>query len=292
MRETGGAQTIQQVEQVPGKKLGKLPAKSGLRALHLARFATPAKTLPTATKFWPNRRAFPKRSFGNRSYGDCTRASQAIAAMRMERLEVHRTPVITDEEVIRVYKEMTTRRYGADWINDAANADTGGYEEDALADWRNPATTFKDAKGRPLVIDAFLKINHADPYELKNALFTAGAHGIKVCWNLPNAFQQLLPPEAWDIPQGQALTGDWMPGSWGGHSMFARDFDEDGVWIPHQWDEDDQLVTWAAVAAYMDEAHLVIDSMDTWRKMPGIKKVIDLDGIRRAVNHVSAIKVA
>lgn len=268
-----------------GPKLGRLPAKSDPRALMFARFAVEPKVLPKATNFWPKRSAFPIRSFGNRRYGCCTRAKQAIAAMRMERLETRRTPQITDEEVIRVYTEMSDRLYGG--------GDNGAYETDALSEWRRPELTFKDTKGRPLTIDAFLRINAADHQELKSALATAKAHGIEICLNLPRAFETILPPLPWDIPDGQPLIGSWQAGTWGGHSMHARDYDKFGMWLNHTWDIPDQRISWKALAAYCDEAHFVIDSFNFWRaKKAAAAKLIDFAGIKKAVNKLSSQKIA
>jgi hypothetical protein len=267
-----------------GKKLGRLPSKSDTRALMFSRFAQPRKALPPRTNFWPRRTGFPLRSFGNREVGDCTIASQANAAMRMERLETRRTPQIADEEAKRVYFAMTERLYGG--------GDTGAYETDALNNWRDPALTFKDTKGRPLTIDAYVRINASDVEEIKNALVTAAQHGIKFCISLPNAFQDISPPNDWAIPDGQALLGDWQAGSWGGHSMYGRDYDEIGMWFAHSWEEPDQRITWPAVMAYVDEVHLPIDSLDAWRQKPGIKKVLDLPGLKAAVNKVSSQKIA
>ena len=96
------------------KKLGRLPSKSDTRALMFSRFAAAPKKLPKATNFWSTRSAFPNRTFGNNQWGDCTRAKQAIASMRMERLETTRTAQITDAEVVRVYREMSERLYGGE----------------------------------------------------------------------------------------------------------------------------------------------------------------------------------
>ena len=87
--------------------------------------------------------------------------------------------------------------------------------------------------------------------------------------------------------------GRWLPGSWGGHSMWARDYDEAGIWLVHTWGMRDQRLTWRAAAIYLDEAHLVIDSFDYWRKKkPGADRLIDFKGLRKAVNRVSSRKIA
>src|SRR4051812_32342073 len=94
-------------EKLPDRRLGKAPAKSSAKLLQLRNFADTGAIAPDKFMFWEKRKEFPLRSYGNREVGDCTRASQALATMRLERLETRRTlKNITDEEVVRVYFEM------------------------------------------------------------------------------------------------------------------------------------------------------------------------------------------
>ena len=262
--------------------LGRAPTRSDTRALMFAKFVAPPAKIPLKSAFWKKRAPFPNRSFGNLQIGCCTRAKQAVASLRMERIETRSTATITDAEIERVYYAMTGRLYGG--------GDTGAYETDALSEWRKPELTFTDTKARTLTIDAYLRLNPWDHDELRAAMWTAGAHGIAICLNLPLGFQG--EGGTWDCPDG-ALTGIWTPGSWGGHSMWAFEYEERGIWLDHTWERPPQLLTWRAAARYLDEAHLVIDSMDYWRKKkPVAKKAIDFAGITKAVNAVSSQKLA
>lgn len=283
--EDGTVAATNEAEVGPGR-LGRLPAKSDPRALLLARLAPKlSETPPPSTNFWRTRTPFPLRSFGNLQYGDCTRAKQANAIRRMERIETRRTPAIEDAEVVRAYLDMTDRLYGG--------GDTGAFETDALDCWRRVEQTIHDIQGRALTIDAYLRVNHLDQIELRSALALAGAHGLAICLNLPLAFQALVPPQDWDVPEGQALINEWMPGSWGGHSLWATDYDRSGLWLEHTWELPRQRLTWRAVAAYCDEAHIVIDNLDYWRtKKTQAAKALDLAAVRRAVNKVSSLKIA
>jgi hypothetical protein len=275
---------MNEIPVAPDKRLGRLPTRSDTRALLFSRFAMPVIDVPPTSNFWPRRSPFPLRTFGNREYGDCTIASQAVGAQRMERLEVGRRASITDDEVIRVYVALSDRLYGG--------GDNGAYETDALDNWRRKDLTFRDTQKRPLTIDAYVRLNPHDHRELKTAIWTAGAKGIKICINLPAAFSRIDPPANWDIPAGQALVGEWMPGSWGGHSMWCRDYDEVGIWVPHTWGMHDQRITWPAVAAYVDEAHMVIDSLNEWRqRLERMPSLLNLDAIADAVNQVSPVKI-
>ncbi len=267
---------------LPIGRLGKLPAKSSPKSLLLTDFAQPdvPPNPPASTSFWKKKAKFPLRTFGNTQFGDCTRAKQAIAAMRMERIETGRTPQITDDEVIRVYEEMENRLYGG--------GDNGAFEEDALSEWRKPDLTFRDSKGNPLTIEAFLKIQQADLTAVKNSIVAAKSHGIAICMNLPKAFA--TQKAKWDIPEGQSLTGDYLPQSWGGHSMFVDEYNEFGLRHPTTWGIPDIWISWKAFLAYCDESHLFIDSIDAWRKK-GADKFINLDAVKDAVNQVSSQKI-
>lgn len=270
------------------RRLGRIAPKASRKALMFADFIK-YMDLPKASNLWAKRTPIPLRTFGNLEYGDCTRAKQAVAAMRMERLEQKRTITITDDEVIRVYREMCIREYGSD-------ADEGAYEEDALNAWRREEYTFKDTAGRPYTIDAFLRINSKNINEVKAGLALSGAKGIAVCFNLPEAFYDILPPNTWAIPEGQALTGPWVPGSWGGHSMWAHGYNERGLFVDHTWELQPQLVTWDAVATYMDEAYMVIDSIDSWRKTLKAAKekvgaALNIKKVVEAVNDVSSLQI-
>jgi hypothetical protein len=276
-------------------KLGKLPAKSNKKALLFNNFVDTTIVPPKSFNLWAKRAKFPSHVYGNDSVGDCTRASQVESAMRMERLETRTTPLVADNEVIRVYFDMTWRHYGdgasgapmpVGWNTPGGDGDLGAYEEDALSDWRRPEYTFKDSKGHALTIDAFTKVNQADQNAVKLAIYTTAGHGVKLCFNIPLAWasQDLN----WGAPPtGTPLIGDWMPGSWGGHSTYGYAYSEKGVDII-TWGEH-RIVSWEAFAIYCDEAYWVLDSVDAWRRKKSTG--INIPKLVEAVNDVSSYKI-
>jgi hypothetical protein len=281
--------SINNPRAIDGKATGKRPARGDPRTLNFATFVRLDKA-PAQYDPWKRRTPFPGRTFGNRSVGCCTIASQCNHMARLERVEAKRTPQIADDECLRVYYAMTERLYGG--------GDTGAYELDALKNWRDPALTFRDTTSHPLTIDAFTRVNHANPEEVKVAIAMSGRFGIKLCLNLPNAFARIDPPMPWDIPEGQSMTGDWEPGTWGGHSLYADAYDKEGVRLVHSWYEGEgvryqQTLTWRAFAAYVDECYFVLDSVDGWRKRTPEKLAAGLDvaGITKAVRKVSRYPV-
>jgi hypothetical protein len=272
---------INEQQLIVGKRLGRMPSKSTRKALQFADFFRFLE-VPTSAVYWKRKTPIPLRTYGNNHWGDCTRAKQAVAATRMERIEQRRLIEISDEEVIRVYVDMSDRLYGG--------GDNGAYEDDALNEWRNPETTFRDMKGNPYTIDAYLRINAKNLDEMKAALAFSQAKGIAVCFNLPVAWDN--DEQVWSVPADGHLVGQWVPGSWGGHSLWARDYDADGPYVDQTWGFGPTKVTWEAIAAYCDEAHLVIDSVDAWRKKstsPKVKRA--LSDVRDAVNAVSSLHI-
>lgn len=269
----------------PVRRLGRLPMKSTRKALMFSDFFKFLK-LPKSQTYWTTVKPIPLRTYGNDNHGCCTIAKQAVAATRMERLEQRKTIHVTDEEVLRVYYNMTTQLYGG--------GDTGAYEDDALNRWRNPDLTFRDDKGNPYTIDAYLRINAKNHDELRAALALAGAKGIAICLNLPAAWQQVDPPATWGIPEGQPLIGPWMPGTWGGHSLWGNGYTTEGLIPDHTWPNcPNNIVTWEACSTYLDEAHLVIDSVNAWKSISKTNTAVrfDLSGVRDAVNAVSSIQL-
>jgi hypothetical protein len=265
---------------VQGIRLGGTVPKGDTRLLHLSNYTDLTKTPPDKTNFWPKRTAFKPRSFGNIDLGDCTRAKQAWAILRMERLEQKSTVDITDEEVIHQYTVMENDLYGG--------GDQGAFEMDALNYWRREDKTIRDTKGRPYTIDAFTNVNQKNIVEFKNSLALSAAHGLAVTFALPFNWSE-NPEGTWDLPDGQQPIGPWQPGSWGYHSMLAIDYDSKGVYLDSTWNLPVGLITWKAFATYSSECYSFIDSIDKWRKTKG--KLVDLDGLKKDVNRVSSVKI-
>lgn len=275
-----------------GIRLGKLKPKNSLKALLFADFLrTAAPAPPKRYNFWKKRAPFPERDFGNTEHGCCTIASQALLALRMERLEQNRTIDFDTDEILRVYYNMTKRLYSTEWEYEYYKGDTGAYEMDALSNWRNPDLTFRDSKGRPYTIEAYTRVNHLDIEAVKLAFFVTEGKGLKLTFNLPAVLPQMFPKKIWDVPEGQALTGRWAPGSLGGHSMTGvSNYDELGFECPQTWQMPSHWVTWRFFAAYAEEVHVVFDSLNAWKKTKAAK-FINLPAVASAVNAVSDLKI-
>lgn len=264
------------------RKLGKAKAvKSSPKLLHMANYAGDVYVPPTYD-FWSGRTDFPIQDWGNNKYGDCTIASQGEGAQRMERLEQRKTITIPAQSIIDVYFNLTTRLYGG--------GDMGAYELDALNNWRREDLTFRDTYGHPYTIQAFTAINHRSIDEVKKALYLSGSKGIKVCFALPLAWASRT-DYVWDIPEGQQPIGEWLPYSWGGHSTWSiSKYDKDWVWILSTWQTPPFKMSWRAFSIYADEAYMVIDNVNSWKKRLA-KKEIDFKALVADVNMVSDVKI-
>jgi hypothetical protein len=266
------------------RRLGKSFVKGHPKALIFSDYLSKTVVAPPTYDFYKGKKPIPVHDTGNNEFGCCTIASQAIGAEYLERIEQRRTIQISRDQIVNTYFNMCERVYGS-------RADEGAYEIDALNNWRNADFTFRDYKGRPMTIDAYTKINHANIEEVKKALFLSAGHIIKVCFALPLAWASAY-DNVWDIPEGQKLVGQWTPYSWGGHSMLEiAKYDQWGVTLPSTWNQPAGKISWRAFATYCDEAYLVIDSVNQWKKRL-TKKELNFGKLVSDVNMVSDVKIA
>lgn len=270
-----------EVEQ-ENRRIGKAPSKSHPLMLSAANYLGKAIVIPEVFNYWSKRKKLPSDiDYGNDNNGDCTFASQAVMALKMELQERRRLISIDTDEILRVYYNLTKRLYGG--------GDTGAYELDALSNWRNADLTFRDTKRNPLTIDAYTKVNHSIISEVKKAIFLSAAKGVKVCFNMPIAWANTL---TWDIPEKQLPIGKYLPGSWGGHSMAsAEGYDKDWCYLNHTWTGCGVgKISWKAFAIYCDESYMVIDSVNSWKKKLS-KTDFKASALISDVNNVSDIKI-
>ena len=70
-------------------------------------------------------------------------------------------------------------------------------------------------------LGAYAKLDLANFDEIKLAVSLLGCSSIGL--ELPLMAQKMN--GKWDIPAGQSSTGDWTPGSWGGHNVIIPKYD-------------------------------------------------------------------
>ena len=96
--------------------------------------------------------------------------------------------------------------------------------------------------------------------------------GLWVGWSLPKTWRGA---DMWDVSPGGVVTGDWAPGSWGGHATHAPSYSPSLI----------DVVTWQshipatipAFETYADEAYALI-SLDTWSCLTGDRCPAGVDG--------------
>jgi hypothetical protein len=251
-------------------RLGKQEYVFDERTLKLARVISPTVVFPHHFDFDKTRSAFPLAMWGNDQWGNCVKVAQANEIIRLERLEQRRTLKITASDVVREYKVET----GAQSPGDPRDAGLVMLQNNRL--WRSRGFHFN---GHSFKVAAFGELDPHDHDQLRAAIFLL--HGVQFGLALPRAAQNM---STWDVPAN--FSGpEWAPGSWGGHAVFSKRYDETGIeiltWGEKVW------MTWAFIDRYCDEAWAVVDDFDHWTKRPEI----NVEAIKKHLVEIGATNV-
>ena len=257
--------------EMPGVALGKRDYKYDRRTISLGEILTPMEPPPATFDYDKGKKAFPLDAWGNDKYGDCVFVSQANGLVRLERAEHRRTPNVTAETVVDKYSSLTGCKSPGDVY------DSGYVILDALRDWRNNGWKIgkKDVK-----ISAFGELNYNDGQELRTAIWLLS--GVHLGLSLPsNLYYNNLVHEGatWDLPNPNDDRYENRPGSWGGHAVYSKKYDEGGI----------EILTWgmrvyctnAFLARYLDEAWAVVDKID------GKNKTIDVPALEQILQKIA-----
>lgn len=193
------------------------------------------------------KKPFPLDPWGNDENGDCVFVSEANGLVRMERAESRRTIPVNTDVVLGKYRKLTGSQSPGD------DKDEGYIILDAFSDWLHAGW---EVGSKTHKIHAYGELNKNDPRELRQAIWLLG--GIYVGVGLPLYVHDLVMSgqTTWDIQNGPEAE----PYSWGGHAMFAKRYDEDGIYFL-TWGEEVYLTN-AFIARYCDEAWAVVDALD------------------------------
>lgn len=262
---------------VPERRLGKAEHKADERTLMLARYMADISIRPTFN-FDKGRAAIPLRPWGNNDYGNCVEAAKANAILRLERVEQRRTLPIVDNTVIWWYQRESIRQFGPPapmYPGDAR--DQGLFMLNAFSSWRHEGREIQVGKNlRTFKIAAYGELDPNDTHQLRQAIYLL--YGIHMGFWLPRAAARM--PKVWDY---KGETGpEWEPGSWGGHAVFSKRYDTDGIHVL-TWGEE-ILITDAFVKRYCDEAWAVVDQLDVWRAT----RAFDVDAMLARLREVGA----
>jgi hypothetical protein len=219
---------------VPGMKLGKLDAKfiKGLPTIGLLTAELP----PPPVSITYSGRLRQLGMMANNVTSDCTCAAIGHAIQLWTSVTGTET-VVSDDVILNLYSSA------CGYVRGDANTDNGGVASDVLLYWyKNPVA------GHALA--GFASIRPGNRTSLRDSIYLFGIGYLGV--QLPLTAQR----GDWILPEGQNLTGNWEPGSWGGHAVPACDYDEVGVTVI-SWGRLIK-VSWNWLDAYMDEGYALL----------------------------------
>jgi hypothetical protein len=263
--------------------LGKQPHERDDRTLMLSPLIDADMPYPPTYDLDKGRVPFPSSPWGNDAYGNCVKGGQANQTIRLERVERHTTPKLTDDEVIEEYKAECLREFGAAPQSPGDANDNGLIVLRSLRNWKNIGWDIylgqrsKVKTNQRIFAYGYLTSSEA---QLRRAclLFRGVQFGI----NLPlMARQQISRGQPWDVV---STSGDGEPGSWGGHLVYSCHYDQGGFYVM-TWGMK-QYVTNAFLHTYADERWAVVDAQDPLKTK---SRWLDVDAMMSHLREIGAV---
>jgi hypothetical protein len=222
------------ITAVSAGKLGKLPVRTDVRTLSLARYVDrarlpeppPVLDLAAAVPDWP--------MYRNDTLGDCTVAAAAHMIEAWTAAAHGGAVEVTDGDVLDAFDRVK--------LTDPETGEEGAVVLDVLRDWR------KHGVGGHR-IGAFARVSLHDHALVRTAAWLFGGLYIGLQLPLTAARQQ-----TWDWV-GQ-LTGPARPGSWGGHAVDVVRYSAGSLGVV-TWGRL-QDMTWSFWDRYCDEAYCIV----------------------------------
>ena len=244
-----------------GKKLGVVHDP---RTFQLRRLLTGEDVKPPAHASVAHTiQSFPV--FGNDQFGDCGFAAYGHSVIARERSaqQDNRKVDLTTAQILNAYFNLT------------GGADSGIYLLDGCRYFKDKGVG-RDENGQPHRIQAYAQVQVRDHTEVKRALWQFG--GLYIGAGLPVSAQGQV-GGLWDVT-GPPDQGDSAWGSWGGHAMYALQYDAHGLEVV-TWGQR-QPLTWAWWDAYVDEAYVHITD-DYLRKSGKTPQGFDVQALEDAL---------
>jgi hypothetical protein len=219
---------------IAAHKLGKLPVRTDVRTLRLARYVDVSKLpRPPATLDltrdvgeWP--------MYANDRIGDCTIAAAAHMIEAWTAAATGTAVEVTESSVLAAFDRVK--------LVDPLTGEEGAVELDVLKDWREHGVD----RHR---IAAFVRVATYDHALVRAAAWLFG--GLYIGLALPLTAQT---QDEWDWTG--SLSGDARPGSWGGHAVDVVGYD-DAALTAITWGATKEL-TWSFWDRYVDEAYCIL----------------------------------
>ena len=193
---------------------------------------------------------------GNDDYGDCVFASSCHHIGTWTG-NTSTEQIATEKDALAAYSIFTG------FNPDDPSTDQGANMLDVATRWRNTPIFGH-------MIKAFAAVDLKRLDLVAAAMFLFG--GVWIGWSLPKAWQGA---DSWTMSPGGILTGDWAPGSWGGHATHTPACSPKLLGTK-TWQED-MPVEIPAFEAYAEEGYVLI-STDTWECLTGDQCPAGVDG--------------
>jgi hypothetical protein len=220
--------------QIAAQMLGKLPVRTDVRTLALARYVDSSR-LPsppdafegtTGVDSWP--------MYANDRIGDCTTAAAAHMIEAWTAAGQGQTILLSESAVLDAFDHVK--------LTDPVTGEEGANELDVLRFWRKTGIGGHN-------IGAYARVAVWDQKLVETAAWLFG--GLYIGVQLPlSAHTQPV----WDWTG--SLTGPARPGSWGGHAVDVVRYDRNGLTVV-TWGRL-QVLTWSFWARYCDEAYCIL----------------------------------
>lgn len=250
-------------------KLGKNAPKWDPRTLKLTDFVN-LSTLPQvpAAFDWSMKNGVPLvyPMLGNDKYGDCVFAS-ACHEIGTWTGQTGTEYVASEQNALEAYQAFT----GFD--PETGDNDNGANMLDTAMCWRT-----QPIAGHTIAAFASVDLKRPDLVAAACNLFG----GLWTGWALPTAWQGA---DEWTT--GPSVSGQWTPGSWGGHAVHLALISPAMLGVK-TW-ASNMPVTLAAFSTYCEEAYALI-SRDCWEMLTGDRCPSGVDGaaLQAALKAVTA----
>jgi hypothetical protein len=220
--------------QIAAQMLGKLPVRTDVRTLALARYVDSSQlpTPPNAFDETSNVDSWPM--YANDRIGDCTTAAAAHMIEAWTAAGRGHAILLSERAVLDAFDHVK--------VADPITGEEGAIELDVLRYWRKNGIGGHD-------IGAYARVAVWDQRLVQTAAWLFG--GLYIGLQLPlTAHEQRV----WDWTG--SLTGPARPGTWGGHAVDVVRFDKNGLTVV-TWGRLQEL-TWSFWNRYCDEAYCIL----------------------------------
>jgi len=217
-------------------KLGKLPVRTDVRTLRLARYVDRAALPPAPSSMDLGRPVAAWPMYANDRIGDCTCAAAGHMIEAWTAAANGKAVEVTEKAVLEAFDHVKSR--------DPVTGEEGAVELDVLRYWR------KSGVGGH-TIGAFAAISVDDRQLLRTGAYLFG--GLYIGVELPLTAQD---QKVWNWTGD--LHGPAAPGSWGGHAVNIVGYDQTHLTFV-TWGAVKQM-TWSFWEYYCDEAYCLISS--------------------------------